>query len=117
MIIVNEDKIKTKSDSHEERNQKQEYKFFGSLTLKKGCKLFVYNSDTQTMCEVKLIKKATISITKEIVENKQATYNPEHLYFQAINFKNAWRKLGQYKNGNISVAEDFEPKHKEPLPY
>ena len=106
-----------KVEQHQEQNQKQEYKFIGTIVLKTGRKLFAYDSEKNEMNEVKIIGGNTIDFTTgEPTENKKANHNPKFIYFQTINKKNAWRKLAQFRNGKYEVAEGFEPIKKEQLP-
>lgn len=107
----------TKVEIHQEQNQKQEYKFIGRVHLIHGCKLWSYNPEKDEMKEVKAVGKASISLDGNVNTKREAQYNPKYIYFQAINEKNARRKLEKYKNGNYKVAENFEEKKFESLPY
>lgn len=106
-----------KVEIHQEANKKQEYKFIGSLKLKTGCKLFSYNPDTNVLDEVKIKKTSTVmysgspknGLTSTTSENNSANFMSSFVYFQAINLKNAGRKLARYKAGDYSVVENFEP--------
>lgn len=107
-----------KTELAQEQNQKQEYKQVGSIYMKTGCKLFAYNTETVKMEEVK-----QANLTKGIVNfdgtphtERQTQYNPACLYFQAINLKNAMRKLSKYQAGDYSHAETFETRTFEKLP-
>ena len=106
---------KFKAEVHQEQNQKVEYKFIGSCFIKNGCKLYSYDSEKDEMKEVAVSKKASINLNKEVVNNKESQHNPKFLYFQAINEKNARRKLKKYKDGDYSVAESFEEREFEKL--
>lgn len=95
---------------HAEQNQKVENKYIGTVWIKTGCKLFVYNPENDEMKEQPLTKKGMIDFTGQVIEAKKAQHNPKYIYFQAINEKNARRKLARYKNGEYGIAENFEKK-------
>lgn len=99
-----------KVEIHQEQNQKVENKFIGTVWIKNGCKLFVYNPEDDTMKEQDLVKKGMVDFTGQVIEAKKAQHNPKYLYFQAINEKNARRKLARYKKGEYGIAENFEKK-------
>jgi len=74
--------------------QKQEYKFHGSIKLYKGCKLYSFNTETLMLEEVKIERKAALSIRdKKPVKQNRVNFNPKCLYLQAINIENAKRKV------------------------
>ena len=93
---------------HAEAEKKQEYKLVGSLRMKTGCKLYSYDKNSETLMEVSVKHNNTASYTGEEVENSKAQFNPEFVYFQAINEKNAIRKLDKWKRGDWSVVESFD---------
>lgn len=105
-----------KVEIHQEAEKKQEYKFMGSLKLKTGCILFSFNPDTNILTEVKIKKTSTVmysgspknGLTSNTSENNTANFMSGYVYFQAINLKNAGRKLARYKAGDYSVVEKFE---------
>jgi len=67
------------------------------------------------MSEIPLVKKGMVGFDGQVIEAKKAQYNPRHLYFQAINEKNARRKLKRYLAGEYNLSETFEPKEFEQL--
>jgi hypothetical protein len=113
---------------HQEAEKKQEYKFFGSFVLKTGCKLYSYDPDSMDgrVKEV-VIKKVSTAVysgspknklTCETQVNNTAQHNSLFIYFQAINEKNAVRKLKRWLAGDYSIAESFEEREKPAiLPY
>ncbi len=106
---------KLKTEVHQEANKKQEYKFIGDIILKTGCKLFAYDAERDTMKEIVVKKNKVASFAGESIENSKAQYNPKYVYFQAINEKNARKKLDKYKGGLYAIAESFEKKKEEKL--
>lgn len=79
-----------------EQKQQQEFKLVGSIVIRRGCKLFAYDAKKDEMKEVEVVKKESVDLKGETVTNKQATYNPKLHYVQAINEKNARRKLTNF---------------------
>lgn len=108
--------LKDKFEQGQEQNQKQEYKFIGSIQIRRGMKLFCYDSGKDQMKEVKISKQAAADLSGSIIENKQAQHDPKLIYFQSINERNARRKLRRFKAGDWNVAENFKKKNSEPLP-
>ncbi len=102
-----------KIENHQQVNQKQEYKFIESIIPKSGRDLWSYNPDNDEMKRIEIIKKGSVDYKGNPIENQQAQYNPYHLYFWAVNEKNARKKLNQYRQGNLSVLEDFQPKEEK----
>ena len=74
--------------------QKQEYKFHGSIKMNKGCKLYSFNTETLMLEEVKIERKVAVNaIDKKPVKQNRVNFNPKCLYLQAINIQNAKRKV------------------------
>lgn len=114
---MNELEIKSKVEIHQEAEKKQEYKLVGSLRMKTGCKLFSYCTETDSgVREVNVQKNNTVSYIGGEVENSKAQFNPDLVYFQAINEKNALRKLDKYKKGDYTVVENFDDNY-EPMKF
>lgn len=99
-----------KMEIHQEQNQKVENKFIGTVWIKNGCKLFFYNPENDEMKEQPLTKKGMVDFTGKEIEAKKAQHNPRYIYFQAINEKNARRKLERYKKGEYHLCESFQKK-------
>ena len=104
-----------KLEIHQEQNQKVENKYIGTCYIKTGCKLWAYNPENDEMKEQKLVKKGAVDFTGQVIEAKKAQHNPRYIYFQAINEKNARKKLARYKAGEYNIAEIFEKKQFENL--
>src|SRR3990172_4122092 len=100
-----------KLEIHQEQNQKVENKYIGTCYIKTGCKLWAYNPENDKMKEQKLVKKGAVDFTGQVIEAKKAQHNPRYIYFQAINEKNARKKLARYRKGEYHLAEHFEKKH------
>lgn len=80
---------------------KQEYKKIGTIILKTGMKLYTFTFDNLMIEEVKINRKeSAIDIHGKQVKNAQAIYNPKALYIQALNMKNAQRKVLKWLREN-----------------
>lgn len=80
---------------------KQEYKKIGSMILKRGMTLFAFDLKTGILEPVKIERKeAMIDINGNIVKNARAEYNPSAIYIQALNMKNAQKKLMKFFKNN-----------------
>lgn len=99
-----------KVELHAEQNQKVENKFIGTAYIRTGCKLFYYNPENDEMKEQPLVKKGMVDFNGQVIEAKKSQYNPKYIYFQAINEKNARKKLKKYRGGQYDIAETFEKK-------
>ena len=77
--------------------------------------MFYYNPENDEMKEQKLTKKGMLDFSGQVIESKKAQHNPKYIYFQAINEKNARRKLAKYRKGQYNLAENFEKKEFESL--
>jgi len=94
---------------HAESKQKQEYRFIGKCKVRSGLKLWAYNPDENTMTEVSIDRNTVVDFTTGLPQsNDKAQYNPKLNYFQAINEKNAWKKLEKLRAGDHSVEENFD---------
>ena len=104
-----------KVELHAEQNQKVENKYIGTVWIRTGCKLFFYNPENDEMKEQPLVKKGMVDFNGQVIEAKKSQHNPKYIYFQAINEKNARRKLARYKKGEYNIAENFEKKEFDSL--
>jgi len=75
--------------------QKQEYKFVGNVRLVRGLKFWEFNIDTEELKEVEVVLKKVLDISKEEHSIKKAVYNSKSYYFQALNRKNAIKKVNK----------------------
>lgn len=76
---------------------KQEYKKIGSIILKTGMTLYEFDFKTLELKPVEIDRKETmIDINGNPVKNAKAKYNPNALYIQALNMKNAEKKVMKF---------------------
>ena len=94
MKIIQEEPQKLKTDYEIVAPVKQEYKKVGTIILKRGMTLYSFNFETCMVEPVKIERKETmISFDGKPVKNARAIYDPKALYIQALNMKNAKRKV------------------------
>ena len=86
---------KDKVQQHEERNQKQEYKYLGSLRIPRGLKLWVYNPEKNEIHEAKKTGKKTIDLQGRIKTSQRVQYDPKNFYVIALNKKSALKKIAK----------------------
>ena len=94
MKIVQEEPQKLKTDYEIVAPVKQEYKKVGSINLKRGMTLYEFDFKTLVLKPVQIDRRqAMVDINGRPVKNARATYNPNALYIQALNMKNAEKKV------------------------
>jgi len=90
--------------------EKQEYKLIGSFVVTKGLTLFAYNHIEDKIIEVRVIKQesATIDIDKNTgklhavdTETDNAIVDARFEHFEALNRKNAEKRIAKYKTGKL----------------
>lgn len=86
--------IKPRADIHITAEQERQYKLVGHIILKAGLRLYEYNYKTGVLKETAIKREdSAVDIYGNTVKNGQATHNPDSIYFQALNAKNAEKKL------------------------
>lgn len=86
---------------------KQEYKKVGRIILKPGMTLYAFNFDTRIIEPVKIDRKETmVGFDGKPVKNARAEYDPKALYIQALNMKNAERKVMKFLIKNRLIHEN-----------
>ncbi|MFA6917028.1 MAG: hypothetical protein WC222_11570 [Parachlamydiales bacterium] len=88
---------------------RQEYKFFGSVPLRKGMILYEITMSTGEIKPLHIERNAALDITTgKPVFNSKAIYNPKCFYIMAINEKNAIRK---YNKIVMQAMQKVKQKH------
>lgn len=81
--------------------EKKELKFLGSFRRKRGLRVFEYNLKKDTLKEAEMEEIASLdfkSNKKHALSKKGKIFlNKDCVYIQALNFKNAWRKINKSK--------------------
>lgn len=88
--------------------EKDEYKLIGKYIRTKGLTLFSYNSMKDELRIVKIDKKKDLTITfeeaqmgtKEVSE-EECTVDSRNIHFEALNMKNAKKRVQKWKDGKI----------------
>lgn len=88
MNIVPDIQVKDKT----EVVQKQEYKLIGSVNLTPGLTLYAIHLDNLTVEKVEISRKLGIDIHGNVRKESRASYQPNTIYIQALNEKNAIKK-------------------------
>jgi len=88
--------------------EKMEYTLLGTYEIKKGLKLFSYNSSNGEITEVEIKRSTTIStaLTEEgwlywDEEMNQSTIDSKLDYFQALRLNSAKIRVKKFKEGKI----------------
>lgn len=110
MKIIQEEPQKLKTDYEVVAPAKLEYKKVGSIILKPGMTLYSFNFDTCIIEPVKIERKEKmIGFDGKPVKNARAEYDPKALYIQALNIKNAERKVMKFLiKHNLIVKQETE---------
>ena len=69
-----------------------EYKKIGYLKKVPGLTVFTYNISTGGVEKLKVEKKVSIGLDKKVKRETRASHDPNVVYIQALNLKNAKRK-------------------------
>ncbi len=97
MKIIQENPQKLKTDHEIVAPAKLEYKKVGSIILKPGMTLYAFSFETGILKPVKINRKETmIGFDGNPIKNARAEYDPNALYIQALNMKNAERKVMKF---------------------
>jgi len=109
IIPIMFDKNKTnKPEIENVEKEKMEYTLLGTFQRTRGLKLFAYNYLDDIVSEIKIKPKSTLNI--KIENNKcipsdeapeEATVDNRFIHFEALNMKNAIRRLNKYKSGKL----------------
>lgn len=115
-----DEQIKPKIQHEQKAEVKQEYKFLGSIRLKRGMKLYKLDLKTMEYSEVKIKEKVAINMEGKPVTTKEATYHNNCIYFQALNMKNAkkhaMKELEKLVRRNIELSFQQKQKKKQCTP-
>ena len=112
-ILQNETLSKPKEELLQKK--KQEYKLVGSFMRTPGLQLFSYNPATEALKKVIIAKSTTMHtevISGELVpvdkEIQKVFINTQCIFFEALNYSNAERRLKRYRNGLIKCLDNLK---------
>lgn len=86
---------KIKDATHQEAKQQKEFKLVGSIKAVPGLKLWQYNLRSHELSLVEITKKAQVNYDSSVNKNARVQYNPDCVYLQALNEKNAKKKVNK----------------------
>ena len=75
------------------KDQDQQFKFLQSIRKKKGHKVFELNLDTQEIQEAEFHVEKVVDLNDALRERRKIIIKKNCLYIQALNEKNALRKV------------------------
>ena len=111
IIPINQPLDIKKQEIEQVQKEQQEYHLIGSFLRTRGLKLYVYNEREDLLSEIKPESKQTISTNidpltgKLIVSDKESKekclIDSRNIPFEALNFKNAEKRVFKYKNREI----------------
>jgi len=103
------DKTTSKPEMENVEREKQEYKLIGTFLRTRGLKLYAYNSLKNLLTEVDITHGDTIHLIPDEngklravdLELEKATVDSRDIHFEALNWKNAEKRLKKFKQGEI----------------
>ena len=111
MSIINEDRTfgkRGKEDTEIQAKQKKELLYQMSMLRRKGLKIWEFNALTGELSEIDLSPKGT-EVTNQLMKSNwnlgtklnsvRATIGKHCYYFEALNYKNAERKVKNFLSG------------------
>lgn len=78
------------------QKQQNEYKKIGYLKHQNGHTLFSYNTKTHEWKVAEIQKTAYINFDRSVVKNAKVTVEKDCVYIEALNLKNAKKRLARY---------------------
>ena len=100
---------------------KQEYKLIGKYLRKKGLRLYAYSSIKNELKEVKITMKDQVHITTDEYGKlapvdlglEEAEVDSRNIHFEALNWKNAEKRLEKFKSGKIKELRNLREPESE----
>lgn len=95
MKIVTNNLPAPKTEVEAKKKQKQEFKLIGQTRFKPGLQLFSFNIKTYELKKAVFVEEKTVLFTdvKNNVQKKKVRIEKDCVYFQALNMKNAVKKI------------------------
>lgn len=109
LLNQNKEKLTKKPEIEKVEQEKQEYKLIGTFLRTRGLKLYCYDHINEKLLEVNLIRSDTIHILPNEfgelravdLELEKAIVDSRATHFEALNMKNAEKRLRKWKQGKI----------------
>jgi Zn-dependent metalloprotease len=86
--------------------QQKRYRYIGSVKYKKGMNLFQYNTKTQRIDIVNVKVEVMVGLDKKVVKKRTVNIDPDCIFVQALNIKNAHRKIVEVLRDHIDGKTD-----------
>lgn len=109
LLKESSDKTTSKPEMENVEREKQEFKLIGSYLRTRGLKLFAYNSLKNKLFEVEVEHGDTLHLIPDEngklravdLELEKAIVSSSNIHFEALNWKNAEKRLRNFKKGRI----------------
>lgn len=105
-----------KPEQEQVQKQQTEYQMVGSYLRTRSLKLYAYHTLTGDIDEVQVTRSSTIHaepIGDVLVpvdkEMERCLVDPRNIYFEALNYTNAVRRVDRYKKGLIPKLFNLKP--------
>ena len=108
-----------KNEIESVQKEQQEYKLIGSFLRTRGLKLFSYNPSLNLITEIVIEKHKTLSLgvdamngnlTRENgIGQEKCTFDSRNIPFEALNMKNALKRVNNYKEGKVKYLCNLIP--------
>ena len=113
MNILNDKQDQNHVDLHQMEHveqEKMEYKLIDTFLRTPGLKLWFYNPETEVIEEVisqgmklstaQLVIRDGVAVVEDY-EHKSLNIDPRDIYFEALNWQNAEKRVKRYESGKI----------------
>jgi len=107
----------SKPELEQVQKEKQEFKLIDKITRTKGLKLFAYNQSKDEVFEVILPKDINNTLYTKVEDGQlvidydktydKAVIDPRNIHFEALNLKNAIKRVGKWKSGKIKDLDNL----------
>lgn len=109
LLKESSDKTTSKPEMENVEREKEEYKLIGTYLRRRGLKLYSYNRSKDTLTECEITRGATLHLLPDEngklkvvdLELEKAIVDSRNIYFESVNFKNAEKRLRNYKAGKV----------------
>lgn len=92
-----------------QKQQQQEFKLIGRLTLKPGLTLWLFNYKSMTLEKAKIQRNKVFDMMSQHKrENSKTIFNPDAMYFQAHCYRTAAKKANRIIKQSIGIENYFK---------
>lgn len=117
------DKV-SKPEMEQVEQQKQEYKLIEQYVRSKGMIMYAYNTIKDEITEIKPTVKKDVALVvseegtlmKKEEAQEEVMVDPRNIFFEALNRKNAIKRVNKYKQGKIKeLCNLMRKKDRKPI--